>query len=281
MGQLGALLREARERQGITLERVEEVTRIRRVFLEALEEERFDDLPGEAYAKGFVRNYALFLGLNPDEALAAYRAATGAPSTAKIAPVLDRPLTRHSPRNVGSAIFLFVMVVLVLGLVGWYVYSRFYLGVDPLPALNVLKAPTVTPSRLAPTPTLTVMQTPTTQPTATATETAASTPTERPTETPTATPTNSPTPAPITGIRVDIQVVAKTYVEIILDGKQTFVGILEQGDARVWSAEREFMMRVGNAGGLRLTVNGVEVGPLGKEGEVLNVRYTLDTLPRG
>jgi hypothetical protein len=38
-------------------------------------------------------------------------------------------------------------------------------------------------------------------------------------------------------------------------------------------------MRVGNAGGLKLTVNGVEVGPLGKDGEVLDVRYNLDNLP--
>jgi cytoskeleton protein RodZ len=283
VGQLGTLLREARERQGITLEQVEKVTRIRRVFLEALEEERFADLPGEAYAKGFVRNYALFLGLNPEEALAAYRAAKGTPPKTRPPQVLDRPLTRRQPRNVGAAVFLFTMVALALGLVGWYVYSRFYLGTDPLPALRALKSPTVTPIQLTVTPTLmpTASQVPTTtQPTATATETATPTPTERPTETPTATPTYTPTPTPLTGIRVEMEVVAKTYIEVTLDGKQVFVGILEKGDSRVWSAEREFWMRVGNAAGLKLKVNGVEVGPLGKEGEVLNVTYTLDNLPK-
>lgn len=284
MGQLGALLREARERQGITLEQVEKVTRIRRVFLEALEEERFADLPGEAYAKGFVRNYALFLGLNPEEALAAYRATAGVSPKVKTRRVLDRPLAQRPPRNMGAAIFLFAMVALALGLAGWYVYSRFYLGTDPLPALKVAKSPTAAPVRvvtltpaLSPTP----FQVPTTaQPTATATETATLTPSAYPTETPTATPTPSPTPMPITGVRVEVEVVAKTYVEVELDGKKAFVGILEEGDSRVWSAEREFWMRVGNAAGLRLRVNGVEVGPLGKEGEVLNVRYTLDNLPQ-
>lgn len=286
MGQLGALLREAREGQGITLEQVEKVTRIRRVFLEALEEERFADLPGEAYAKGFVRNYALFLGLNPEEALAAYRAAAGAPSKMRAPRVLDRPLTQRQPRNVGAAIFLFTMVALALGLAGWYVYSRFYLGVDPLPALNVSKSPTsptAAPIRvvtLTPALSPTASNVPTTaQPTAMATEMATLTPTERPTEAPTATPTHSPTPTPITGIRVEVEVVARCYVDVTLDGQQTFMGILEKGDSRVWSCEREFLMRVGNAAGLRLRVNGVEVGPLGKEGEVLNVRYTLDNLP--
>ena len=283
MGQLGALLREARERQGITLEQVEEVTRIRRVFLEALEEERFADLPGEAYAKGFVRNYALFLKLNPDEALAAYRVSTGAPPSSKASQVLDRPLVKRPPRNVDSALFLFVMVALVLGLAGWYVYNRFYLGVDPLPALYTLKSPTATPTRPTLKATATASPTYTAEPSPTATATATSTPTENPTETPTKAPTetpaSSPTSMPITGIQVNVEVLAKSYVEVTLDGEKVFSGILERGDTRFWSAKREFLMRVGNAGGLKLTVNGVEVGPLGKDGEVLDVRYTLDNLP--
>jgi len=284
VGQLGALLREARERQGITLERVEEVTRIRRIFLEALEEERFADLPGEAYAKGFVRNYALFLKLNPDEALSAYRVSTGALSSSKTSQVLDRPLMKRPPRNVGSALFLFVMVALVLGLAGWYVYNRFYLGVDPLPVLHT-KSPTATPTKPTPKATATASPTYTTEPepsptpTAAATSTSTESPTATPTEIPTATPASSPTPMPITGIQVNIEVLAKSYVEVTLDGEKAFTGIIERGDKRFWSAKREFLMRVGNAGGLKLTVNGVEVGPLGKDGEVLDVRYTLDNLP--
>jgi cytoskeletal protein RodZ len=61
---LGASLEEERRRQGLDLEQVEEATHIRRRYLRALEEERFELLPGDAYAKGFLRAYAEFLGLD-------------------------------------------------------------------------------------------------------------------------------------------------------------------------------------------------------------------------
>jgi len=53
---LGNQLREAREAAGLSLPDVEEATRIRRALLQALEEERFSDLPGDVYTKGFIRN---------------------------------------------------------------------------------------------------------------------------------------------------------------------------------------------------------------------------------
>jgi cytoskeleton protein RodZ len=61
---LGASLEEARRRQGLDLEQVEKATYIGRRYLRALEEERFELLPGDAYAKGFLRTYAEFLGLD-------------------------------------------------------------------------------------------------------------------------------------------------------------------------------------------------------------------------
>jgi transcriptional regulator with XRE-family HTH domain len=62
--ELGQLLREARERRGASLAEAERATRIRARFLAALEEERFDLLPGHAYARAFLREYAEFLGLD-------------------------------------------------------------------------------------------------------------------------------------------------------------------------------------------------------------------------
>jgi cytoskeleton protein RodZ len=64
-GGVGVELREARVRVGYELEQVAEALRIRRRHLEALEEGRFDDLPGRVYAIGFLRAYAEFLGLDP------------------------------------------------------------------------------------------------------------------------------------------------------------------------------------------------------------------------
>lgn len=63
MFEVGSSLRRARERQGLTLAEAERATRISPRYLRALEEERFTDLPGDAYARSFLREYADFLGL--------------------------------------------------------------------------------------------------------------------------------------------------------------------------------------------------------------------------
>src|SRR5438445_1069806 len=62
--EIGGALRAARERRGLGLGQVERETRIRERYLAALEEERFELLPARAYAKGFLRVYADFLGLD-------------------------------------------------------------------------------------------------------------------------------------------------------------------------------------------------------------------------
>jgi cytoskeletal protein RodZ len=64
--EIGSSLRRAREQRGLELSDVECETRIRSRYLRALEEERFDLIPGAAYAKGFLRTYADHLGLDAD-----------------------------------------------------------------------------------------------------------------------------------------------------------------------------------------------------------------------
>lgn len=65
--EMGVLLKEARERKGLTLEDVAERTKINRRSLEAIEEGRRDRLPHPVYARGFVKNYAALLGLDADK----------------------------------------------------------------------------------------------------------------------------------------------------------------------------------------------------------------------
>src|SRR3954447_14841799 len=76
MGAFGDRLRREREMRGITLDEITESTKISRRHLEALEKERFDQVPGAVFNKGFVRAYARFLGLDEDEAVADYSAAS-------------------------------------------------------------------------------------------------------------------------------------------------------------------------------------------------------------
>jgi hypothetical protein len=72
VGELGDWLVRARETRGLTLEDAERDTRISRRYLQALEDERFDIIPAPVYARGFLRSYSQYLGLDPQEAMARY-----------------------------------------------------------------------------------------------------------------------------------------------------------------------------------------------------------------
>jgi cytoskeleton protein RodZ len=72
MSELGSVLIRAREARGLTLEDAERDTRISRRYLQALEAEQFEVIPAPVYARGFLRSYASYLGLDPQEVLALF-----------------------------------------------------------------------------------------------------------------------------------------------------------------------------------------------------------------
>ena len=70
---VGETLQAARERKGVDLYRAERDTKIRLRYLSALEDSAYEDLPAPVYTKGFLRNYAIYLGLDPDDLLERWR----------------------------------------------------------------------------------------------------------------------------------------------------------------------------------------------------------------
>jgi len=65
--ELGSLLKDERERQGLTIEQIMEITKVSRVNINAIESGNRDEFPHEVYAKGFIKNYAKSLGLDSEE----------------------------------------------------------------------------------------------------------------------------------------------------------------------------------------------------------------------
>ena len=114
MPTLGQTLREARARKKAKLGQVATETRIPLDRLEALEQDALDTLPDDVYTKGAIRNYALWLDLNPDELYTLYR-------SARPAAVATRPLsqvtttTRLTPLTYAT-ISLIVVVLVTLAL---------------------------------------------------------------------------------------------------------------------------------------------------------------------
>lgn len=128
-------LYEAREAKGVDLYRAERDTKIRARYLGALERGDYKELPGAVYTKGFLRNYALYLGLEPDEVLEQWRRERGDPREVAQAPVAPRPLA--APRK--GLTFSPFIIVLALMTVGVLVFAA-YLGVQ---LLRFAKPPTI------------------------------------------------------------------------------------------------------------------------------------------
>lgn len=113
---LGETLRRARTAQGIRIEDAERVTRIPRKYLEALELENFGILPAPVYARGFLRSYAGFLGLEANDLLPFF------PVGHVDEPVLESLPEVHEPRtwNLNGIVAMAVVGMLILLVIGLY-----------------------------------------------------------------------------------------------------------------------------------------------------------------
>ena len=91
-------LLDARERKGVDLYRAERDTKIRARYLAALEQGEYAELPGAVYTKGFLRNYALYLGLDPEDVIRQWKRERG-DATIPAEPVLAVPQPLEAPRQ--------------------------------------------------------------------------------------------------------------------------------------------------------------------------------------
>ena len=73
----GSYIKHERELRGVPLEEISRITKIHIRFLEALEDNRFDELPGEVFIKGYIRSYANIIGSDVDEMLNSYEESIG------------------------------------------------------------------------------------------------------------------------------------------------------------------------------------------------------------
>jgi transcriptional regulator with XRE-family HTH domain len=118
-GSIGAALRALRLDQGLTLDELAEKTRVRKSYLEALEEMRLDALPSRPFTIGYIRAYALALNLDPEAAVERFKADE---------PVLDEPLRAPigvpDERDPRMAAFIAGAIVIIAAIVLWNVAQR-------------------------------------------------------------------------------------------------------------------------------------------------------------
>jgi hypothetical protein len=126
---VGNKLREARTRRKLSLADVEEATKIRGRYLQAIENDEWDQLPGDTYARAFIRTYGRFLGLDGERLAEEQRQTRGAARPGEGLPRVDprpRPVTRRRRSTGGApaippkvvAAFVIALVVAALLVVG-------------------------------------------------------------------------------------------------------------------------------------------------------------------
>ena len=137
---LPEILRAARERKGVDLYRAERDTRIRVRYLAALERGDYRELPGSTYTKGFLRNYALYLALDPEEILGLWRRERGEMSTrTEPAIVVRRTLvTPARALSVSPSVVVAGLMLLVVAALGVYLAIQVLRFAKP-PFLEVLR----------------------------------------------------------------------------------------------------------------------------------------------
>jgi len=119
---VGRLLRDQREARGLSLSDVEKNLRIRLTHLEAIEEGRFDKLPGAAYIPAFLRAYAAHVGLDPEKVLTAYHLSGPVPIKRPVTLPADFPIVeKRAP--IGLAV-LTVLLVVGAGYTAWQYLPR-------------------------------------------------------------------------------------------------------------------------------------------------------------
>jgi cytoskeletal protein RodZ len=259
---LGLWLRRTREARRLDLQDVEKVLRIRRRYLQALEVGDYEALPGGIQARGFLRNYARYLGLPTEDVLARFDAeisgkpvqprlpeielpASGGlrtwappPPTAEEERVAVRANTSGGLVRILGAMLLFFALVAAAS----FAWLRFGAQDDVLPDLSV-SAATATPGSAA-----------------------------------SPVPTTVPTPVfPVAEdglVRIRIVAQNRAWISVSSDAEVIFQGVAEPQQVIEASAAEIVVVSTGNGSSFQLYVNGTDWGALGGQGEVVRRAWT-------
>jgi cytoskeletal protein RodZ len=249
---LGERFRAAREQRGLTLSEVAEHIRIRSVYLSAIEEEHWSAIGAPVYIRGFIRTYARYLGLDPEEAVSEFNAASNSEPSgpAPQRPGMSMAAEYREPRSMGP--LLWISGIVALALLGFVIYLYF---TPPKGAPTVASAgasPAATAASLGQAPSGPAGSAP-----------------------PSVAPAPSPTAAGLPQTRtLAIHLSAPSWLRVTVDGNVSIEGTFPAGTTKTFHG-KSALVRVGNAGGVDITVDGKPLGKLGAAGDVVEKSFTL------
>ena len=259
MSALGERFRAAREARGLSLSDVAEQIRIRSVYLAAIEDENWDAIGAPVYIRGFLRTYGRFLGLDTDEIVGAFNTGAGG-AQAKQASVsaAAEPGGRFEParsRNLSPLIWIASLVAVLL--IAFIFYNELAFRKEPAPApASSLDVASAQPSLAAASPVVSASPADSTSPGVSPS------------------PGASGSPAADATQVVSLTFTASSWVRVTVDGNVSMEGTFPAGTARQFHGKTA-VLRIGNAGGVQVVVDGKNLGSLGKTGAVVERTFTL------
>ncbi|NCF65429.1 MAG: DUF4115 domain-containing protein [Chloroflexi bacterium] len=293
MDELGLILQEARENKGLTLEEVQEQTRINTTYLAALEKGEYNVLPSPVHVRGFLRNYARFLDLDPQPLLERYKQSQSYQPT-PVANNRDGEISSDAPlpsredqpffdpvnvevdvgsrRDPESAVRLIIIAALIVAVA--LITNRF------LPLLlnnedgSAAIAESITGAvdnivnseeEAAATPGTDATVDPAVEESQVITSTSRSN--EAAVILPSPSPTRPALPATLDEIELKLEVTERTWLEATIDNEVVFSGIARSGDTFDWTAQEEAKLLTGNAIGIFVTINDTPLGRFGERGQ--------------
>ena len=247
---LGSLITHARKSAGLSIEDLSATTNIRAALLREIESDSFANCGGETYARGHLRNLATKLGVDPQIFITAFEAEQIHEDRSMKDLLLENSVMRQSQktRKVSWKILAMISVssLLVVGVAQMIISNTTTMDIPkPIATASATPSESADPSPVA----------------------AEATPSEQATVS--------------TGIGVELVVTAaraKSWLFVSdAAGRTLFSGQISRGVTKTFSTDISLNVKVGNAGGVDLTVNGRKVDSIGADGEVVSVSYGVDS----
>ena len=264
---IGEQLRKTRIAQGRDLSQIADETKISKYYLEAIEANQIDRLPGLFFYKAFVRQYSNLLHLDGKKLESQINSEHGAPEVSVVETKqsrmasLSEPALRAANSVAHDMRLVFAGIGLIVFLVGG---SMVYTWIQrPAPTVITENRPVYVP---APEGTPATALVP-------------------------VAPTGTAVPQPLSAIRavsdnltpnatadstvaLSLSATEPTWITITSDGKTVFTGVLEAKESKSLSGKQKVMIKVGNAAGLEVKWNGKAVGRLGESKQVRTILFT-------
>ena len=266
---VGYTLRQERERQNLSIDDIEQGTSIRAVYIEYIENGEYDELPGAVYTKGFIKNYAKFLGMNVDSVikefnsdmaeLNAEKEAVEAQKAAEAEQITETPIEfkpvkpnkkpiGHSIQDSGSKSsgLLIVAAVVLIAAIAGFAWS-FLSSTGDIAKVD-------TPKQTVETEKISTNDTPTVP------ETVPQVP--------------ETVPPPSNGINIQAKFNNPCWTLVTVDGNVVQEGIIEGGQTLSWEGKNQITFRLGNAGAVEFFQDGKSLGVPGAEGDIADKTFS-------